>query len=204
MIIDLENLVSKYDLKINGILHIGAHYGGEIETYEKLGISNLIFFEPSPETFKILQERVGTRAIVKNIALGNTIGEIEMNVETANLGASNSILKPKLHLAQYPYITFDKKIKVGIDKLDSFLNVKDKFNFINIDVQGYELEVFKGGNEYLNHIDYIMTEVNRDELYENCVQIEELDNYLGTYGFERVETSWWDGGNWGDAFYIKK
>ena len=76
------------------------------------------------------------------------------------------------------------------------------YNFINIDVQGYELEVFKGGKDTLNNIDYITTEVNRDEVYKDCAKIEELDTYLGDYGFQRVETTW-DGGTWGDAFYIK-
>ena len=58
------------------------------------------------------------------------------------------------------------------NQLDTFLNEKDLYNFINIDVQGYELEVFKGSVEFLKTIDYIMTEVNRDELYKNCPMIE--------------------------------
>jgi hypothetical protein len=91
---------------------------------------------------------------------------------------------------------------VNITKLDTFIEDRGKYNFINIDVQGYELEVFKGGSEYLNHIDYVMTEVNRDEVYKGCPRIEELDEYLGTYGFERVESTW-DGGTWGDALYVK-
>jgi hypothetical protein len=76
-------------------------------------------------------------------------------------------------------------------------------NFINIDVQGYELEVFKGSENLLNSIDYIITEVNRDEVYENCVRIESLDEFLSKYGFIRVETDW-AGHTWGDALYIKK
>jgi hypothetical protein len=48
-----------------------------------------------------------------------------------------------------------------------------------------------------------MTEVNRDEVYRNCAKIEELDNFLSSYGFVRVETTW-DGGTWGDAFYKKQ
>ena len=81
--------------------------------------------------------------------------------------------------------------------------VPEDFNFMNIDVQGYELEVMKGASKFLPHIQFIYCEVNRAEVYEGCPRIEELDEYLGTYGFERVETTW-DGGTWGDAFYIKK
>ena len=74
---------------------------------------------------------------------------------------------------------------------------------INIDVQGYELEVFKGGSDFLNHIDYIISEVNREELYKGCAMINEVDEYLSNYNFKRVKTCW-DGGTWGDALYIKK
>ena len=47
-----------------------------------------------------------------------------------------------------------------------------------------------------------MTEVNREELYENCCLVEDLDSYLKNYGFSRVKT-FWGGGTWGDAFYAK-
>jgi hypothetical protein len=73
---------------------------------------------------------------------------------------------------------------------------------INIDVQGYELEVFKGGAKTLEGIDYIMSEINRDEVYEDCAHIEELKEFLLPYGFELVE-SVWAGGQWGDGFFIK-
>ncbi len=203
MLLNLDNLKQKYKLNIKGVLHIGAHVGQEYVAYERLGIINVMFFEPVPSTFNKLKENVGNRAILVNTALGNMIGEIEMFIETVNSGQSNSILKPEHHLTQYPQIQFAEKQKVPITKLDTFIEVREKFNFINIDVQGYELEVFKGGSDFLNTIDYVMAEVNRAELYSGCAKVEELDTFLGTYGFERVETTW-AGGTWGDAFYIKR
>ena len=203
MLLDLQKLKEKYNLNIRGVLHIGAHFGQEFSTYESMGITNTMFFEPLPQTFNKLNENIGDKTILVNTALGNMVGQVEMNVESVNQGQSSSILEPIIHLQQYPHIKFTDKVTVNITKLDTFIEDHSKYNFINIDVQGYELEVFKGGSEYLNHIDYIMTEVNRDEVYKGCPRIEELDEYLGTYGFERVETTW-DGGTWGDAFYIKK
>jgi FkbM family methyltransferase len=202
MLLDLDKLKEKYDLKIKGVIHIGAHFGEEYTLYEKLNISNTIFFEPVPETFATLKSNIGDKTTLVNTALGNMVGEIEMNIENTNQGQSSSILEPVLHLQQYPHIKFNNKTKVTITKLDTFIEDKDKYNMINIDVQGYELEVFKGGKDYLNHIDYIITEVNREELYKGCARIEELDKYLSDYGFDRVETTW-DGITWGDALYIK-
>jgi FkbM family methyltransferase len=201
MLLDLGNLQRKYNCNINGVLHIGAHGGGEYGTYKSLSIEPIIFVEPQPNIFKQLKENVGDGAICLNMALGNTIGEIEMFTNDDDQNGSSSILEPKLHVEQYPHIKFTKKIKVSIDTIDN-IDIP-KCNFINIDVQGYELEVLKGGKEYLNNVDYIMTEVNNAELYEGCALVQDLDEYLIPYGFERVETSW-DGVTWGDAFYIKK
>jgi hypothetical protein len=64
------------------------------------------------------------------------------------------------------------------------------------------LEVFKGSETTLNHIDYIMCEVNREVVYYGCPMVNELDDFLKKYNFKRVETTW-DGNTWGDAFYIK-
>lgn len=202
MLLDLLKLKEKYNLNIIGVIHIGAHFGCELNSYKSVGIDNILFFEPLPDTFQILKSNIGNEAIAINVALGNFNGEVVMNVETANLGQSSSILEPLVHLRQYPHIKFDNKIKVAIAKLDDFINIKNNYNFINIDVQGYELEVLKGGKEFLGTIDYIMTEVNRDEVYLGCAKIDEIDDYLKHYGFSRVETTW-DGGTWGDAFYIK-
>jgi FkbM family methyltransferase len=205
MLLNLDNLTKKYDLKIKGVLHIGAHIGQEYNTYQRLGINNVMFFEPVPSTFQRLKENVGDNAILVNTALGNIEGEVEMFTETINEGQSSSVLQPDYHLVQHPNIQFNGKETVKITKLDNFIKDKDKdkYNFINVDVQGYELEVFKGGSEFINSIDYIMTEVNRAELYKGCARIEELDSFLSGYGFERVETTW-DGGTWGDAFYVKR
>lgn len=63
----------------------------------------------------------------------------------------------------------------------------------------------RGAKEKLNSVDYIITEVNKSELYEKCALIEEIDEHLSEYGFERAELEWY--GNtepWGDTFYIKR
>jgi hypothetical protein len=118
---------------------------------------------------------------------------------SSNGALSSSLLKPKKHLEQYRDITFNEKETVEVATLDSF-NLQG-FNFINMDVQGFELEVLKGGKQTLDQVDYVYTEVNRDEVYEDNVYIEELDVFLSD--FSRVETEW-TGETWGDALYIRK
>jgi FkbM family methyltransferase len=202
MILDFNGLIIKYQMDIKGIIHIGGHYGQEYDLYKQLNIP-IIFFEPLTNNFNILKSKVqhDNTVISYQCALGNENKIVVMNVETANQGQSSSILKPKKHLEQYPHITFDYTEEVNMFSLDDIDLDLSKYNFINIDVQGYELEVFKGAANTLKNIDYIISEVNRDEVYENCPHIEELDKYLSQ--FKRVETDW-AGNIWGDALYIKQ
>lgn len=210
MILDFENIVRSYKMDIKGVIHVGAHYGSEYNSYKKMDINNMLFFEPLKDNYKKLVNNVPQTGNIKliNKALGNNNSKISMYVESDNCGQSSSILKPKLHVEQYSHIVFDKHEEVDMIILDEFMekeyqDPKNMFNFINIDVQGYELEVFKGSNNTLNYIDYIISEVNRAELYENNTIVYELDKFLKKYGFERVETIW-EGITWGDALYVKK
>ena len=210
MILDLKELHKKYEMNVRGVLHIGAHIGQENGVYDELQYVNRMFFEPLTKNYEQLANNVHNWPL-KKIALGPEQGEKEMYVETANNGQSSSLLKPKIHLDMYPHITFPDKETVTMDTLDNVMNQEsdksgdnhyEMYNFINMDVQGYELEVLKGSLEMLNHIDYIMCEVNNDEVYEDCCMITEIDEFLEPYGFKRVEENWL-GGCWGDAFYIK-
>ena len=115
----------------------------------------------------------------------------------------SSVLKPKVVLEQYPNITFNEREVVEMIRLDDAEIKFEKYNFLNIDVQGYELEVLKGGEKTLNGIDYIYTEINNAEVYEDTPHVDELDKFLDPYGFVRVETDW-SGVTWGDGLYVKE
>ena len=204
MLLDYDNLVKKYKMNVTGVIHIGGHHGSEYDIYNQYdSIQHMLFFEPDEDSYKILVNKVGDddRAICVNKALGPFKGKTSFFRSKDNSGQSNSLMKPDLHARQYPHIVFTEEIEIKIDPLDRYEPSK-KFNLINIDVQGFELNVFIGAKKTLKNIDYIICEVNRDELYENCARVEEIDIYLGMYGFERKETSW-AGVSWGDAFYVK-
>lgn len=202
MILNFDNLVNVHKLKIKGVIHIGAHYGQEYELYKKHNIKNIIFFEPLTKNFDTLKLNVGEECVLYNYALGNQESEIDMYVESVNYGMSCSILKPKLHLIEYPHIIFDQMETVKMKLLDNIEFNRNDYNFINIDVQGYELEVFKGSSKSLHNIDYIITELNTDELYQGCAKLQELIEFLSPYGFKLIDKI--IGPNlWGEGLFIK-
>lgn len=198
--------VVKHKIGIKGVIHVGAHYGQEYKDYVKYGIKRFIMFEPLKDNFAQLLEYVPPCPEVQHyqMALGNATGEVEMYVETANWGQSSSILEPGIHMEAYPQIIFDKRETVKIDKLDNIEFDRSLYNMLNIDVQGYELEVMKGAAETLKHIDIIYTEINTGQVYKGCAQMWELDVFLKPYGFKRVYTHEYDGIYYGDAVYVKK
>jgi FkbM family methyltransferase len=206
MLINFANLYEKYNMNIRGVLHIGAHYGEEVKDYINYEIKNLVFFEPLSNSLKILEENLSEYASQASIqifpyALGNEEKDVEMYVSDHG-GMCSSVLKPKIVLEQYPGIKFPSKETVKMIRLDDAeIDIAD-YNFMNIDVQGYELEVLKGSERTLKNIDYVYTEINVAEVYEDAPHVDKLDEFLSTYGFSRVETDL-SGTTWGDAFYIK-
>jgi FkbM family methyltransferase len=202
MLIQFRDIFKKYGMNIKGIIHVGGHYGEEIVDYLNCGIQDIVIFEPISENFDRLKsnvENLNANISGFQVALGSEERETEMFV-SSNGALSSSILKPKKHLTQYTDITFNQKEIVDVKTLDSY--GYDGYNFINMDVQGYELEVLKGAKKTLEYVDYVYCEVNRDEVYENNAYIEEIDEFLSDYDMVRVETDW-QGDTWGDALYIR-
>ena len=205
MLLSWSSLVRQYSLNVTGVIHVGGHIGQEMETYKKNNIPNLIVFEPQKTPFQKLSsavESVGLdHAILINKALGNSCKTVEMTCNDD--GLCSSILKPKYVLAQYPDIKFDRKETVEMVTMDSVIPSDHDYNFLNMDTQGYELEVLKGATKTLETIDCVYTEVNNTEVYENNALIEEIDEFLKDYDMIRMETNWM-GRTWGDAFYIRQ
>lgn len=190
-------------MKLDGIIHIGAHYGEEIPTYIDCGVKHLVMFEPLEDNFNTLAEKIkdfDANIIMHKTALGSEAKKETMYVSSNDM-ESSSILKPKEHLNNHPDISFPTTEDVDVNRLDDY-DCKG-YNFIAMDVQGYELEVLKGARKTLEHIEYVYCEVNRDEVYENNAYVEEIDEFLSAYNMERMETTW-GGGIWGDALYIRK
>jgi hypothetical protein len=85
--------------------------------------------------------------------------------------------------------------------LDQVLPGDFEADLISLDIQGCELQALLGFKQGLAKIKWIYCEVNKRELYKNCVMIDELDAFLLEKGFKRRVTRWTVHG-WGDALYV--
>lgn len=203
MLIKFSNIIEKYNLNIKGIIHIGGHHGEELRDYVSAGIKDIVVFEPLNKNYDVLSRNIkylNANITLHKTALGSKESkEVNMYV-SSNDALSSSVLKPKLHLIQYSNVSFNEIEKVEMKTLDSYNYLS--YNFINMDVQGYELEVLKGSRKTLEHVECVYCEVNRDEVYENNAYVNEIDEFLSLYDMKRVETNW-QGETWGDALYVK-
>lgn len=200
MLIPLRTLIKKYHLSITGVLHVGAHWAEEHGDYTEAGIEHIAYIEASPLTFATLKQKQFKPTVkLYNVACADYCGYGQMYAETDNQGQSSSLLPPGTHTKHYPGIKFNHREDVKVVTLDSLRLTR--YNFMNVDVQGAELLVFKGGQKTLQYVDYIYTEVNTEGVYQGAPHVHELDSFLKD--FQRVET-FMTGQGWGDALYIKK
>lgn len=207
MLLNFQELVKKYNVKSNGVIVVGAHFGEEYNDYIAAGIRKIVFIEPCQKAFEELKRKFQYASNVKlfNLACGN---KCEVNAvmytgdHTINKGQSNSLLKPAKHLQIHPEVEFDAEELVAVDLLDN-LGISDAaYDMLVMDAQGYEGLVLRGGINTLKGINWVYTEVNKDEVYEDNTMVDEMDAILSD--FSRVETGRWVREMWSDAFYVRK
>lgn len=198
---NVEEMVIKHGLKPTGVIQVGSHHGEEIHVWERLRIPH-VHFEPVRANYvKMMNDHPNAR--IYPVALGSIRGVETMHCETINGGQSCSLCEPGTHLDILPWIKFDYKEDVIVMRLDDF-RLEKPYNFLYVDAQGFEMSVFRGASSTMQHIDAIICEVNKEEVFKGCPNVDKLDSFLETsWGFKRVETDW-HGGVFGDALFTRK
>ena len=206
MLLDFQQLYKDYDCHVTGVLHIGAHTAEEAECYNDLGITNVVWVEPNPDLIPQVHanvDRFGHKVIEALITDEDHL-MTGFNVTNIN-GMSSSILQFGKHPEFSPEIVFEKTLFIESRTIDSIVEeygLKD-INMLSMDIQGAELLALRGGVEFLENIDYLMSEVNQEEIYLGCAKVWELDALLDDYGLIRNETHWVGDQGWGDAWYVR-
>jgi len=165
------------------ICDIGASPVDKTEFIENLfnnTNSKIIGFEPNIEEFKKLIET--PRKKYFNIAIGDG-NEHELNI--CHAPGMTSFLKPNLNYLKlfHGFEEWSKiinKKKIRTKKLD---DLDEKIDFVKIDVQGYESEVIKFGNDKIKNSLVIQIETSPTPLYKNEKTFSYVSNQLEELGF---------------------
>jgi len=197
--------LQKNSITVQGVLHIGAHECEELPFYEQLGIpkERMIWIDGNQDKVVWAQQRN-----IPNVyrALITEEDDKEIPFHITNNGQSSSILELGTHEQHHPHVHFIETRKEKGITIDTFFkrhHVDPKqYDFWNLDIQGAELMALKGATEALSYPKAIYLEVNMEEVYKGCGLLEDIDRYLGLYGFQRVLTNITEF-QWGDALYLK-
>lgn len=207
MLIDFRTLFPKYGIAPKGVLHVGANVGEERDVYLELGIKKQVWIEANPEIFSRLAVNLSGNpdAMAFNYCIGDEQGKEVVFHISSNGSQSSSVLELGTHATVHPDVTFVKDLTMTMHRLDKLFGTHGLLpcDFLNIDLQGAELMALKGMGNQLHDFKWAYIEVNQNYLYRDCALVGDIDDYLKSFGFRRVETKWAGNTGWGDALYIK-
>lgn len=204
MLISVDELHNLWNIRPTGVVHVGAHLAEESKGYERFNWAPIIWIEAQPALVEELKKKLDpTINSVIEAAVWNKNG-IELELHIASNSQSTSLLDFGTHQSSYPDIVFTDSLKVKTQRLEEVLQDFECPNFINLDIQGVELQALEGLGSKIDRIQYIFVEVNRKEVYKSCTLVSELDCFLSNLGFRRVASRWYLREGWGDAFYIRE
>lgn len=189
---------------ITGILHVGAHELEELPAYKEKNIQDIIWIEAQEQIVRAQQLKHPDEHIVSLVVSENDYDVLDFHI--TNNGQSSSLLEFGTHATEHPEFVVINTVKVLTSRLDTWIrknNINmEKYNFLNLDIQGVELLAIRGLGDYIKGFDYVYAEVNEKELYKECTRIHEIDEYLASHGLHRILTAMTSHG-WGDALYSR-
>lgn len=188
---DLYQKVKKLIPKNPVIVEAGAHMGYDTYGLAKIWSKGMVYaFEPIPYVYDNLVERLKKVSNVRtyNLALGQMNGVVEMHVSSGGSTASSSVLKPSVHLAKFPSVTFRSKIEVPVKRIADWAKEEkvSKIDLLWLDMQGYEVNALQGSGNLIQSVSVIYTELCKSELYVGLVTQGEYIDFLKKLGFELI------------------
>ena len=170
------------------VYDIGASYGDVAVMLAKLSnVSTTYAFEPIPEVFQRLRERVNafSNVICYNIALGAQNGPATF-YQSKSSPSSSLLTMGMLHKSEFPKTAHIIERRVDVVRLDDWVQEHELLppDFVKIDVQGFEDRVLAGGEKTIRQARCCVVETSLQHLYEGSPLFHEIYGRLHSWGFE--------------------
>lgn len=169
------------------ILDIGAAMIGKAPPYQRIVDANrarIVGFEPDPGECERLNEVYGDSHRFIPAFVGN--GR-EATYHQTSWVATGSLFEPNIALLEKfadlaDLFTPVSQVRVATTRLDDVADLGD-VDFLKIDVQGCELDVFRNATSVLQQVLVIQTEISFVEMYKNMPLFADVDAFLRKSGF---------------------
>ena len=205
MLIGVRQLGVFWGVRPTAVLHVGAHEAEELTAYQAAGWKTVTWVEGLPDKALALQERlrgVPGQEVLSALAWDRD-GDM-LTMHRANNGQSSSALPMGTHSVEHPDVHVVAEMALPSSRLDTLLaGSARRFDFLNLDIQGAELQALRGLGERLRDARWIYAEVNTSPLYVGGALVDEIDAFLEEFSFRRVDVEMTAHG-WGDALYIRE
>jgi len=157
------------------VLDLGANVGFCALHYLKNGASNVDAYEPQHELFLRLKAIEAPSLNAFEIAVSDEAADLDLYISTAhNQGHTLELEQVKLHRKVFPDQLIVQKVRTKL--LDDIYGESEIFDFIKMDIEGYELRALKGGAKLLSRS-------------RNCIlQVEIYDKFFEQTVFELSKT----------------
>ncbi len=177
-------------LRLEGVIHVGAHEGQEVDAYLARGCRRVVLVEANPASCRVLRKRFADRPVqVLEAAALDEDGRTTLHLHTSRGGSTepSSVLELKRFKEIVGTLETTASFDVPSARLDTLLETHAidaaEFDLLNVDVQGAELRVLRGAERTLASLRAVLTEVHVVELYEGGAREAEIDEFLTEHGF---------------------
>lgn len=202
------------------IFDIGACEGESSIRYARLYPNAEIYtFEPLPSNFELVKKNIAhyktDNVHPVQLCLSEKEGIQEFYVSSGKPehageenwdygNKSSSLLPPAKTTEVHPWLKFEQAITVQTSTLDAFCKAQrlGHIDFIHIDVQGAELMVLTGAQDFMQQINCIWLEVEAVELYKDQPLKMDIEDFLSAHGFVKLEDTVYT--HAGDQFWTRK
>ena len=191
----MVSALKRQNIRAKTVLDIGANVGQFTVAVAKLypGVQ-VHAFEPVPESFLKLRKNVSKleNVSVYQMALGDAEGETMCHINSHS--QSSSLLSmSKEHHSAFPDAQEINQVPIKISRLDTiFANQRfDSPILLKIDVQGYEAQVLRGGEETLKRTQHVVAETSFKTLYQGELLFMDLVRLMEPRGFHFIRPVGW-------------
>jgi FkbM family methyltransferase len=156
---EINKILSSYDHPV--IFDIGAWYGDSILYFSRKYNAEVFAFEPLPEAFSVAAENVRLNGLTETVHLQNMAISDGYSIQGSTSG--NMLSSAGIN---------DETIRFASLRLDDLIASVNHCELLKIDVEGFELNVLKGGKEFIKRFNpCIIVEVHSMKIKDSVLRL---------------------------------